>query len=743
MLGLLLGLSLILPSEPIVRDSFGVPHIQASTREEAFYYAGYAVAQDRLWQMENSRRLARGRMSEVFGNQFVSADRETLRTFYTDEELTQQLEKLSPEARLAFRHYARGVNAYIEEAKQGARLPAGYAAAGFEPEPWLEIDSVAIAVRLFHQFGRGGAGEIRNMALLGYLQTRAPLEGRVLDVLDDFAWQNEPAALTTIASEDDPLRHDPPRAPQLTRPITERHVAMLPSVSPLELLPAIRLAEREETRLVAERVGVPSKAGSYAVVVSPQRSATGWPILLSAPQMGFRSPSIVHEMSIKAPGYEAVGMDLPGVPGILIGYTPYHAWALTSGVADTDDIFFFPMEGEGSYRYGEESRHIEVIRQELEVRSDGGTAQQTVEQRRTHLGPIILSSASGKAHFARRSSYWMRELESYDALLKMTLARSPDEIEQSLDQATMSFNYFYATVDGQIGYRYLGLIPQRADGLDPRFPTPGRPEYEWRGFMPQVQMPRVRNPRSGLLLNWNNKPVAWWNNYDTPIWGKIFRNSELVRALDQAKVSVEDVEMAAWQIARSDPTHPHFKEHLDAGLAAGPASPQVAAFLRAFDGRMFQGSIAATAYEAYFSALREELFLEPVGNFLSPQNFQMIVQPSVMLNALEGRTRFDYRAGRTSAEISAAAIQRATEGLRQRLGDDVARWRYAPPSINFPSQAPVPYAERGTYIQILELLEQPIGRSVLPPGVAESGPHATDQIPLARAWSYKPMGPPR
>ena len=77
----------------ISRDEYGVPHIQASTVSDAFFQAGYAVAQDRLWQMESSRRLARGRLSEVFGKALVNSDREILSTGYTDEELQQQFDQ--------------------------------------------------------------------------------------------------------------------------------------------------------------------------------------------------------------------------------------------------------------------------------------------------------------------------------------------------------------------------------------------------------------------------------------------------------------------------------------------------------------------------------------------------------------------------------------------------------------------------------------------------------------------------
>src|ERR1035437_3864557 len=120
-----LALVLLQGPSPIERDAYGVPNIYASTWEDAFYYAGYAVAEDRLWQLETSRRVARGRMAEVFGPNYVASDREILQTFYTDQELQKQFDDMTSRAKSAVTQYARGVNAYIEEAKKKGKPPPG------------------------------------------------------------------------------------------------------------------------------------------------------------------------------------------------------------------------------------------------------------------------------------------------------------------------------------------------------------------------------------------------------------------------------------------------------------------------------------------------------------------------------------------------------------------------------------------------------------------------------------------
>lgn len=707
---------MLLAAAGITRDDYGVPHIQASTWAEGFELAGYAVAQDRMWQMENSRRLSRGRLSEVFGKSFEASDRDVLRSAYTDEELQIQVDKLPAKVREAFEAYARGVNKFIGEGK----LPEEYAKNGFKPEPWTPIDTAAISVRFLQTFGRGGAGEIRNMALYGYMQGQKSLKGKELDVLDDFAWQNDHRARTTVMPSDDPQARTHPNFPAPTRKETEKHLALLPKANLLELLPGIRVAERQESTRVAELLNTPYKSGSYCIVVGPSRSATGKAMLLSGPQMGFRNPSIAHEMSIDAPGIRAVGMDVPGIPGILIGHTDYMAWGLTTGVADTEDIMFAKQEGYG-YRYGNETRPLETV--SLSFKTKEGVTT-TVNQLRTDFGPVALKLGSG-TFFARKSSFWKRELESFSSVYDLYSAKGVDGIKSAIDKATLNFNFFYATVDGNIGYHYAGNVPLRSPGLDPRFPTPLTPETDWKGYLPKSQMPGVDNPKSGLLFNWNNKPVSWWPNWDTPVWGRIFRNEILAQQLTKPKLTVADVELAPWQIARTDYNWWAFRQ-----ILAESGDP----WLTSFDGRLLEGSIGAGFYLTFFDTLREEIFTPHIGSLISPDNFRQAVQPSVMLNALEGKTKFNYLAGRSRAEVIKAALDKTL----QKRGADPAKWRYSAGRMNI-SEPSIPYSDRGTYIQIVEMLRTPSGRNVLPPGVAESGPHSQDQAPLSRAWTYKPM----
>ena len=708
------------PQLSIDRDAFGVPHIHGTSIQDAFTQAGYAVAQDRLWQMELSRRLARGKLAEVFGKAYLASDKEVITTGYSDEELKQQFDALSPKSKAVVQAYARGVNAWLAQVVPN-NLPEGYKKAGFQPEEWTTLDTVAICIHLLQVFGRGGAGELRNLALLSYLQGQKPIGKQILNVVDDIAWPNEPEARTTLSATDDALSKTHFAFYQPDRKATEAHLAKIPKLSLIQLMSGIRVSEREESTHVAENLSAPFESGSYCVVVSPSKSGTGHPLLLSGPQMGTQIPSIAHEMSIEAPGLSTVGMDVPGVPGVIIGHTKTFAWGITSGVADTDDIYFFPSNGNS---YPSAGMQVGIQKSKVIIHVKGGE-DVTVERARTIDGPIVMTAAN--TIFTKKSSYWMREMRTYDAWTDLWSAPTPSGIETAMDAATMNFNFFYATVAGDYGWRYLGLVPKRAPGVDPRFPTPGGDQYEWRGFLSPQEMPHVRNPKSGFLANWNSKPVAWWPNFDTPVWGKIFRDSALIANLQKPQLMPQDLEMSAWTIARTDENWPYFKPYIE--LAKGAPGYDL---IKGFDGRTFDGSRQASNFKAFMLALRQELFLKTTGNFISPDFFNTVLQPSLMLRALEGKTKFSYLGVRTAAQVVKAALARVAAHPSEP---------FKAPTFRSLDPTAVPYSDRGTYIQIIEFLKNGIyGRNLLPPGVAETGPHSNDQTPLARAWMYKAMG---
>src|SRR5580698_11320306 len=96
------------------RDAHGVPHIEAATQDDLFIAQGYVTAQDRLWQMDASRRAANGNLAEILGPKVVTNDK-TQRVLQIRATAQRIYNHLLPADRARIDDYARGVNLYISQ----------------------------------------------------------------------------------------------------------------------------------------------------------------------------------------------------------------------------------------------------------------------------------------------------------------------------------------------------------------------------------------------------------------------------------------------------------------------------------------------------------------------------------------------------------------------------------------------------------------------------------------------------
>lgn len=664
-------------------DDRQIPTIVAASESDLFFAFGQVLARQRGAQMDRSRRAAEGRLAESFGPQYAAADAETLRFSPSDAELRAQYRHLPPRLRVAFDRYADGVN-------------AAWSADGAAYAPWRVEDSLAIAVRLLRVFGRGGSGELRNLALLSYLQGRPESRERALDIFDDLAPYEDPKAPTTLQPEDEP-RFRPPVFARPVRSVTEAQLAALPRLSLLESLGAARVASLDTARAAAARVASPFRSGSYAVAVARDRSASGVPLLLTGPQMGFSLPSVAHEIGLRGPRFAVAGMDVPGIPLILVGATQRVAWGLTTGVADTEDIVALPAAGAA----------LTIEHRDYAV---NGTTPGRAIRETTPYGEIVFRTGDGKTLFARRRSYEGRELESLTSLFGMYEARSAHDCDRTLARATMNFNAIYAAPDA-IGWRYTGLVPKRDPGYDPRLPTP--PAAKWHGFLSPSEMPHVIAPKSGIISNWNTKPSRGWVNGDTPAWGRADRVNLLRTALQSRRGSLaplgpQDLVYAAKWIAEHDVRYLDFSPYLSLGT---------------WDSGLISNATAPLTFARGLEGLKRDVFAPVIGDVAG--QLTAVVQDSALMRALEGDSRVFALTSERSRTLAAAALARAgaPEG-------------YAPPRFSFDDAHILTYTNRGTFLGVTEL-----GRSFetsLPPGNVEAGEDAFLDLADANDWRLRP-----
>jgi penicillin amidase len=728
----------------ILRDAYGVPHIFASTLEGLFHGAGYAIAQDRLWQMERNRRAALGELAEIYGKDALEQDTTARTSGYTEAERLAQFSRLSERHREAFEAYEAGVNQWMTEAEEAGALPKEFQQFGVKPRPWRVTDSVALAQMMSQRFGAFGEGELRNLMLFTYLKGK--LKDRAVEAVNDIAWLDDPQSPATIPRGE--LAANAPRPAQAVAPeVTRAHLEMLPKLTIFDLLGVVEAVAFVPQIEFAERHGLYTRFGSYAVAVDAHHSATGSGLLLGAPQMGWSTPQIAHEIHLSGAGIEVVGMGFPGIPGVLIGYTPDIAWTTTSGLGDTADVFVEEIDPEdpGRYMRGGKSVLFETRIETIRVKGEDPVE---ITVRRSVHGPVV-KTIRGHWAFARRASYWDRELENLDGFFGFYSAKSLEEFGAACGKIVTSHNFLAVTKDGEIGFWHTGLYPVRSPKLDPRFPVPGNGDYEWKGYVPFKDLPKCLRPRRGWLANWNNKPAEWFANSDTPVWGAIQHCKHIEDYVSpRALIDPDDLRELVREIATYQMDREYFLPLL-LRAASGKELPtdeaQALRLLRSWDGHERDESAAAAIFRAFMYHLREETPLSTLGNFGADANFHQVAQASYLWHVLGDsplKPSLDYLAGRSRDEVLLAALKRAVEELTKKHGDDLSAVPFRAGRMDLDPVPDVPYSNRGTYIMICEMARPYVrAESVLCPGQSEdpASPHYADQRDLASWWMYKPV----
>ena len=404
-------------SVTIDRDDYGVPHISGLSEEAVFFGQGFAVAQDRLFQMETFWRTALGRLAELQGPTALPQDQAIRTVYYTDAERQAQFAALPPRAQTFFTAYVDGVNAYIDStaANPAAYLPAEYAALGFAPEPYT-VNKVVGTVQFFiRRFGEIGGEELTRLA---------ELQANGQAWFDENRPINDPEAATTIYGG----APAPPPAPTLySGPAVDPAVAQ-----------ALADAEAAHTQFLIDN-GVPHKLGSFAAAISGSMTATGNVMLLGAPQMGQPSQTAKAitsevELLVGAPdggGLHVAGMTVPGIPGVIIGRTRGRAWTFTTGATDNTDTYVETITGASpfgvpTYLYQGNSIPAELI---IDTISVAGQEDVTYPHFRTVHGPVIAEDLANGLAYTYKYTFWQNELKMVEALFGLWEAESVEDFE--------------------------------------------------------------------------------------------------------------------------------------------------------------------------------------------------------------------------------------------------------------------------------------------------------------------------
>lgn len=589
------------PPVQTTRDARGVWFIEGGSLYDVYEAMGYAVATDRLFQIDLYRRQGNGRLSELLGPSQLETDIGLRMFSYSDDELAQQFQNLSPDGQTAIQAYVDGINRRIAEFSAGAwmQMPHEYWILSFQsvfqqhggavlPTPWTVNDVLGWVVALSRFFDPEGDfasdnfGQLDNYILMQTLAAVYPAE--YLAMFTDLRWINDPGALTYIQAAE---------ATTAAAPKSQLPTLALGTMPDLSDVTDRLRARAEALNSNLEALNARVRMGSYAWVVSGDKTASGNPIVYSGPQMGFDTPSIVVEGSIRGGGLEISGMTVPGIPGIIIGRTPHHAWSMQVGHAHTLDYYL------------EAPQSVSLHRMETINVLNGSSV--TIPIFRSPHGPIIEPfpydpNDPPAVIVSWAYAHWGREVSLIDAFLDLARAQSIAEFDVGIEKIAVSQHYTYADRDGNIAYWMSGWDPIRAAGVDPRFPSIGDGTTEWTG----ARRPRIHevNPAKGYYGGWNNKGSLDYVNA-TNNYSYYFGPAHRAQVIDDYvsthdNLTYEEVRDLALNIATTDSfgsggnTWAFVAEAFKAAVAADPSDDRNAAvaMLDAWDGHFVDGGPA-------------------------------------------------------------------------------------------------------------------------------------------------------
>jgi len=541
------------PEEPkagvrVYRDDFGVPIVYGDTVFDVWYGAGYAIAQDRLFLMDAVRRMARGTFAELTGCASVPGDIQQRVLTYSTDEYNTIYDNLPQLAKDALNGYIAGANNWVAQATSDPnKLPAEYGLLTTTPAPITRIDVLASGVFITRFVASDGGNEFENVqALKDLVSMHGVTDGKA--IFKDLFWVDDRKAVVTIP--DQTFSNNP--TPPAQRDAVFNTMADYALTLPMELATGPGTGDSPEppcTGVIStSNTAAPKGAkksfdspqqtavaalenfrrnlhgGSYSITVSGSKTASGKPMLLSAPQLGYSYPSLLHELEVHGAGFDVRGSSVPALPVIGIGYTPHHAWALTTGYSKTVDSFIETTRvlvpgGDPEYLHNGQWQPADCRDEVINYRqaTNGlpfGPASFSVTQRvcRTIHGPIVAMTADSSQARSVKYAMFLKEIDTIKAVQGWNTVTNFADFNAAMAQATWNENLMYADDDGNIAYYHPGLHIHRHPDTDQRFPAPGEGDHDPDGFLSFEQTPKSINPAQGFLANWNNKPAYDWGD---------------------------------------------------------------------------------------------------------------------------------------------------------------------------------------------------------------------------------------
>ena len=504
----------------VIRDKRDVPHIFAKNTLDAIAALGYAVAEDRLFQLDFIPRVASGQLSSILGSDMIETDR-FLRETGMDWGAKKNLERILKEDDLELKivkAYTRGINAYISTMPEKA-LPLEFRLLDYRPGTFTELDVIRIlqymTFDLTYRTSDPVYAELQErLGSKQFKELYPTFSGLSIPIIPEEGGVIPPQEKRLIYSSSESSVAD--NTHHILRTLHEEHASLRGSLFE----------------------GFIDGKGSNNWAVAPSRSESGSVVLAGDMHLSLWLPSIWYEVHISTPELNTYGVTIPGAPLPVEAFNSFLGWAFTNSGTDQIDYVELTLGEDGeSYLYEDGYKNLDVISDTIQVKG----AEPIIENRYfSHWGPVVKEDDGAVAiqWVAHNTSRTLK------AQWEMNHATSMAEFQEALTfWDTPMQNIIYGDVEGNIAIRSTGVLPLRKGGYGIGVLDGSGSSAEWIGRVPFDEVPYSFNPEQGFLTSTNQQPAdSTYNYYQGYDWGPGYRSLRIDALLrGQEKHSVDDI----------------------------------------------------------------------------------------------------------------------------------------------------------------------------------------------------------
>lgn len=491
----------------IYRDSMAVPYIFAESDEDAAFALGYLHAQERMFTMDLIRRAGEGRLSEILGEKTIPFDK-MFRTVGIKRNIEQNMNLYNPEVIKILKSYSAGVNHYIKEAK--GKYPIEFDVLGYDPYEWEPFHSLIIVRLLGWELNMSWWVDFTFAQIVQKFGKE-----KALEILPDY----------------------PENAPYILQ-------------SDFKKLTGLSSSLIETDKQFRKFLGIyGTHLGSNNWVVNSKMSATGKPIIANDPHLAFSAPGKFYAAVIKSKNWNAAGVTIPGIPGIVIGKNQDIAWTITNIMNDDADFYIEKIDSTGKkYLLNNNWNELKILKDTIKVKDSDDYVYEIKE---THRGPIISDIHPGTLLFSKEqikmppiSMKWLGNQFSDELLAFLNLNKAkniPDVKNAMKDFSLPGQNFVIADKDGNIGYVFGAKVPIRKSNNPTLIFDGTTTENDWLGYVPYDELPYIINPQQNFLATANNKVIKNFKYHISNLWEPSSRIDRVLELLQSKEIhSTED-----------------------------------------------------------------------------------------------------------------------------------------------------------------------------------------------------------